>query len=157
MKPEEIKDLLSFVSASGLDEVNIETDKFKMTVKRSSAPVYVTQQMAPAPAAAPLAALAPSAQPVAAAPTAAPAPANANRVTIKAPMIGTYYSSPNPESAKFVAVGDEIKVGQVLCIIEAMKLFNEIESEIAGTVVQIILDNSTPVEYDQPLFVVDLK
>jgi acetyl-CoA carboxylase biotin carboxyl carrier protein len=72
-------------------------------------------------------------------------------------MIGTYYSSPNPESPKFVAVGDEIKVGQVLCIIEAMKLFNEIESEIAGTVVQIILDNSTPVEYDQPLFVVDLK
>src|SRR5690606_815344 len=99
---------------------------------------------------------APAPAPVAApAPAAAPAPSNSNLVEIKSPMIGTFYLTPNPDSPAFVSEGDSIKAGQTVCIIEAMKLFNEIESEISGKIVKILVSNATPVEYDQPLFLVD--
>jgi acetyl-CoA carboxylase biotin carboxyl carrier protein len=90
---------------------------------------------------------------VAAAPAAEPKADNL--ITVKSPMIGTFYRSPNPESPVFVNVGDEIKPGKVVCIIEAMKLFNEIESEVSGRIVKVLVDNATPVEYDQPLFLVE--
>jgi len=99
------------------------------------------------------------AAPVASAPAAPAAPVHtpvaSNLITIKSPMIGTYYKTPSPDKPAFVNVGDEIKVGQVLCIVEAMKLFNEIESEVAGRIVKILVENSSPVEYDQPLFLVE--
>jgi acetyl-CoA carboxylase biotin carboxyl carrier protein len=99
-----------------------------------------------------------AAAPVAAAPAAAPAPAEeSNLITIKSPMIGTFYRSSSPDKASFVNVGDEIGTGKVVCIIEAMKLFNEIESEISGKIVKILVDNASPVEYDQPLFLVEPK
>jgi acetyl-CoA carboxylase biotin carboxyl carrier protein len=94
-----------------------------------------------------------SAAPVAAAPVAEPKADNL--ITIKSPMVGTFYRTPNPESPMFVNVGDDVKPGKVVCIIEAMKLFNEIESEISGKIVKVLVDNATPVEYDQPLFLVE--
>ena len=152
MKAKEIQDLIDFISKSGLEEVNIETEEFKIKVKRTSdAPCIVEHvSAAPAPAAAPA--------PVAAAP-AAPAPKSGSDeskyLTIKSPMIGTFYRSANPDSDVFVKVGDKVKTGQPVCIIEAMKLFNEIESEVSGTIVKILVENASPVEYDQPLFLVD--
>ncbi|MFN8438054.1 MAG: acetyl-CoA carboxylase biotin carboxyl carrier protein [Cytophagales bacterium] len=156
MKAKEIQDLLDFIAKTGLEEVNIETEQFKVAVKRSN---QVVTTVASAPAIAPVAVSAPAVAPVAAvaapvttAPVATPA---SNTVTIKSPMIGTFYTSSNPSTPAFVNVGDEVKKGQVVCIIEAMKLFNEIESEVSGRVVQILVQNATPVEYDQPLFVVE--
>ena len=153
MKAKEIKDLIDFISATGLEEVNIETEEFKVSVKRSQdAPTGSVTVAAPAPIAAP--APTPAAAP-AAAPEAAPTPAASNTVTIKSPMIGTFYRSANPESAPFVSVGDEVTAGKTVCIIEAMKLFNEIESDVSGKIVKVLVDNSSPVEYDQPLFEVE--
>ena len=163
MKPKEIQELIDFVANSGLAEVNIETEQFKLNIKKypdvmaSQAPVYslpqVTQQ-AIAPAATTTAP--PSATP--AAKTETPAvEAKSNLITIKSPMIGTFYRSAGPDKPMFVNVGDEVSVGKPVCIIEAMKLFNEIESEISGTIVKILVDNATPVEYDQPLFLVEPK
>jgi acetyl-CoA carboxylase biotin carboxyl carrier protein len=164
MKAKEIQDLIDFISKSGLDEVNIETGEFKIKVKKNAevrvveAPTYAQ----PAPMALPAAAHAapapasPAAPAPAAAPAATPAPAaDSKHVTIKSPMIGTFYRSSNPESEPFVKVGDKVSAGQVVCIVEAMKLFNEIESDISGTIVKVLIDNSSPVEYDQPLFLVD--
>lgn len=159
MKAKEIQDLIDFISKSGLEEVNIETEEFKIKVKRSSdAQVRIVEQAAaPAPATPPAPAAAPAA--AAAAPAAAPAPKaggdESKYVTIKSPMIGTFYRSPSPDADVFVKVGDKVKPGQAVCIIEAMKLFNEIESEISGTIVKVLVDNASPVEYDQPLFLVD--
>ncbi|NJM93809.1 MAG: acetyl-CoA carboxylase biotin carboxyl carrier protein [Cytophagales bacterium] len=155
MKAREIKDLIDFISRSGMDEVHIETEEFKVSVKRS-APVQGTAPAAPAVLVSPPAAPAVAA-PAAAAPVAAPSPVVevSKHVAIKSPMIGTFYATPNPESPAFVKVGDTVAVGQTVCIIEAMKLFNEIESDVAGTVVKIMVDNSSPVEFDQPLFLVD--
>ena len=163
MKAKEIQDLIDFIAKSNLDEVNIETEQFKLNVKRSSAGRTVDPLSQPtppalppafAPAALPPVAAAP--QPPAAAPAPTPAaPAATNHYTLKSPMIGTFYRSANPESPVFVNVGDEVKKGQTLCIIEAMKLFNEIESEVSGRVVKILVDNASPVEYDQPLFLID--
>ena len=164
MKPKEIQELLDFIASSGLAEVNIETEQFKLSVKKNSDVSTRTievaapaQQQLVAPQ--PLAQLQALAQPVAEATktskeVAAPA-ANANHITIKSPMIGTFYKSSSPESPLFVNVGDEIKPGQTVCIIEAMKLFNEIEAEISGKIVKILVENATPVEYDQPLFIVE--
>ncbi len=156
MKAKEIQDLIDFIAKSGLNKVNIETEEFKISVQREANQkiTYSTAPMQSAPAApsapAPALATAPAAAP------AAPATDdNSKYITVKAPMIGTFYRSASPESAMFVNVGDEIKKGQVICIIEAMKLFNEIEAEISGKVVKILADNSSPVEYDQPLFLVD--
>lgn len=155
MKAKEIQELISFLSESGLEEVNIETGDFKVSIKRSAEQHVV--------AAAPALQAAPAPAPVAAAPapvaasTDAPAEtaASSNLVEIKSPMIGTFYRSANPESPSFVEVGSSIKAGDPVCIIEAMKLFNEIESEVSGKIVKVLIDNSQPVEYDQPLFLVD--
>jgi acetyl-CoA carboxylase biotin carboxyl carrier protein len=156
MDIKQIQDLIRFVAKSGVNEVAIEQNDFKITIKTNQAPTYVTANVpgepvyavAPAPAAA-----APA--PVAEAP-AAPAAADTSKyITIKSPMIGTFYRSAGPDKPLFVNVGDDIQTGGVLCIIEAMKLFNEIESEVSGRVVKILVDNASPVEYDQPLFLVE--
>ncbi len=154
MKTKEIRDLIDFIAETGLNEVNIETEELKLSVKRSAD----VQQVA---ATAPIAVQAPVQAPVVAAPvtptessTSAPSE-NGNYIEVKSPMIGTFYRSTNPETPSFVNVGDTVSVGQTVCIVEAMKLFNEIESEISGTIVKVLVDNATPVEYDQPLFLVD--
>jgi acetyl-CoA carboxylase biotin carboxyl carrier protein len=157
MNKKEIEELIRFVSKSGVNEVSLETGEIKITIKNGTAnrPVeqIVTTVAAPVmQMAAPAPVVAAPAAPVAAAPAAA---AEANYITVKSPMIGTFYRTPNPEKPNFVNIGDEIKPGNVLCIIEAMKLFNEIESEVSGRIVKVLVDNSSPVEYDQPLFLVD--
>ena len=152
MDIKQIQDLIKFVHKSGVNEVSIEENDFKITIKTNQAPTVVTASI---PAAAPLAA-APA--PVAAAPVAAAAPAvseSDNYLTIKSPMIGTFYRSASPDKPSFVNLGDEIKAGQVLCVVEAMKLFNEIEAEISGHIVKVLVDNASPIEYDQPLFLVE--
>ncbi len=156
MKAKEIQELISFLAESGLEEVNIETDNFKVSVKRTpenqviSAPVV---HAAPAPA--PVATPPPAVSTPAPASEAPAAPSSDNLVEIKSPMIGTFYRSANPETPAFVEVGSEVKSGDAVCIIEAMKLFNEIESEVSGKIVKVLVDNAQPVEYDQPLFLVD--
>jgi acetyl-CoA carboxylase biotin carboxyl carrier protein len=154
MKTSEIRDLIDFISESGLNEVNIETKELKLHVKRepdqkvlksSAAPMMAMQ--APAPALQQAAAPAPKAE--------KPAAPSKTTVEIKSPMIGTFYRSANPDSPAFASVGDKVTKGQTVCIIEAMKLFNEIESEVSGTVVKVMIENSSPVEYDQVLFVVE--
>lgn len=159
METKDIQKLIDFISQSGLDEVNIETSELKLAIKRYSnaAPVAVQAQptyVAPAPVVA-----APAPAPVTAptTPAAAPAPAaeTSNLITIKSPMIGTFYRSPGPDKANFVEVGDDVSTGKVVCIIEAMKLFNEIESEVSGKIVKVLVENATPVEFDQPLFLVE--
>ena len=159
MKAKEIQELINFLSESGLEEVNIETSDFKVSIKRSAEQHVVAA--APAPVATPAPVSAPAPQ---AAPAAAPAPAadgggetaqDSNLIEIKSPMIGTFYRSANPESPAFVEVGSSVKPGDPVCIVEAMKLFNEIESEVSGKIVKVLVDNSQPVEYDQPLFLVD--
>ena len=158
MKAKEIRDLIDFISNSGLDEVNIETQEFKIAVKKNSPVVnQVVEVPAPVvPAAQALTGEAPKAQaPVQTEFAAQTASENSNYVEIMSPMIGTFYSSSNPESEPFVKVGDTVKVGQTVCIVEAMKLFNEIESEYSGTVVKVLVENASPVEYDQPLFLID--
>ncbi|MCA6361533.1 MAG: acetyl-CoA carboxylase biotin carboxyl carrier protein [Bacteroidetes bacterium] len=163
MKLNEIQDLIKFVAKSGVSEVELETTDIKIVIKTTSGksakdvPVVYQQAM-------PVVQAAPAAQVVTAspaaettAPAAKPAAAeSANTVTIKSPMIGTFYRSPGPDKPMFVNVGDEIKPGKVTCIIEAMKLFNEIESEISGRIVKVLVDDASPVEYDQPLFLVEL-
>ena len=158
----QIQDLIKFVAKSGVSEVEIEQKDFKITIKTAKAKQEVIQvQAAPVMAAAPVAA-APA--PVAAAPAAAPAapaaPAaealGANVVEIKSPMIGTFYRSSSPDKPAFVEVGTVIKPGDKVCIVEAMKLFNEIESEVSGKIVKILVNDSSPIEFDQPLFLVEL-
>ncbi|WP_158825558.1 acetyl-CoA carboxylase biotin carboxyl carrier protein [Mucilaginibacter lacusdianchii] len=158
MDIKQIQDLIRFVSKSGVNEVSIEQNDFKITIKTNQAPTYVNATIPGQQVAAPIAA-APA--PVVAvehtaAPTEAPAAADVSKyVTIKSPMIGTFYRSSSPDKPSFANVGDEIKAGSVLCIIEAMKLFNEIESEVSGRIVKVLVENSSPVEYDQPLFLVE--
>jgi acetyl-CoA carboxylase biotin carboxyl carrier protein len=154
MKAKEIQDLIEFISNSGLAEVKIETEEFKLSIKKYAEAPTVKYEAAPA---APVvsAPIAPAA-PVAAPTPAAPAKEETSKlVEIKSPMIGTFYRTSNPDSDPFVSVGDTITAGQTVCIIEAMKLFNEIESEVSGKIVKVLVDNATPVEYDQPLFLVD--
>ncbi|SMD33062.1 acetyl-CoA carboxylase biotin carboxyl carrier protein [Reichenbachiella faecimaris] len=154
MKVKEIKELIDFLSSSGLEEVKIETEEFKVNIKRSNETQIVERAVAAAPAPVATPAAAPAPAPAAAAPVADSAPAG-NYVEIKSPMIGTFYRSANPESPAFVNVGDKVSAGATVCIVEAMKLFNEIESEVSGTIVKVLVDDSQPVEYDQPLFLVD--
>lgn len=167
----EIQDLIKLVSRSSVSEVEIERKDFKITVKSEGKKKKdgaleagaMPMQFAPMPAmptmAAPMpqAAPAPAAAPAAEAPKAADAgPAeDANLITVKSPMIGTFYRKPSPDKDSFINVGDDIKVGQTVCIIEAMKLFNEIEAEVSGKVVKVLVDDMSPVEYDQPLFLVE--
>ncbi|MBT9395483.1 acetyl-CoA carboxylase biotin carboxyl carrier protein [Hymenobacter sp. NST-14] len=161
MKAQELQDLIDFIAKSGLNKVNIETEEFKISVQRdASYKPQVTMSAAapvaaPAPTAAPAAA-APAPAPAAAAPApAAEASAASNLMPLKSPMIGTFYRSSSPDSPVFVQVGDTVEKGQVICIIEAMKLFNEIEAEQSGRVVKALVENASPVEYDQPLFLIE--
>jgi len=156
MDLKEIQALIKFVSTTGVDEVEITRKDFKLSIKKNAvqvtavSPVAIPQQIA-APAAQP----APAVAATPAAPAAVPSPKADNLITIKSPMVGTFYRSSNPDTPAFVNVGDEVKTGKVVCIIEAMKLFNEIESEVSGRIVKVLVDNATPVEYDQPLFLVE--
>lgn len=158
MNLNQIQDLIKFVAKSGVSEVEIEQKDFKITIKTPAGRKEVQVIAAPAPAypvATPLpAAAAPVAAPAPAAPAAAPT-SDSKYITVKAPMIGTFYRAAGPGKPVFVNVGDEIKAGKTICIIEAMKLFNEIESEVSGKIVKVLVDDAKPVEYDQPLFLVD--
>jgi acetyl-CoA carboxylase biotin carboxyl carrier protein len=154
MNLNEIQDLIKFVAKSGVTEVEIEQKDFKITIKsekqKADAPIYVqaTAPVAAAPAAAPVA-------PAAAAPATPVASEEDKYIVVKSPMIGTFYRSAGPDKDAFVSVGQTINKGDTVCIIEAMKLFNEIESELSGKIVKVLVDDATPVEYDQPLFLVD--
>ena len=157
MKAKELQELLDFIAKSGLNKVNIETEEFKISVQRDPNTKQVMMAptaAAPAPTAAPVAAAAPAAPAAATAAEAAEA-AGGNYKPLKAPMIGTFYRSNGPDSPSFVQVGDMVEKGQVICIIEAMKLFNEIEAEESGRIVKALVENATPVEYDQPLFLIE--
>lgn len=155
---EEIQQLLKAVNEAGIGKLKLERGDFKITIKQQGTEVVTIAQpqvqahTAPSPVAAPAPVAAASSAP--ASPAAASASAD-NLITIKSPMIGTFYRSSGPGKPTFVNVGDEIKVGQVLCIVEAMKLFNEIESEYAGKIVKVLIDDASPVEYDQPLFLIE--
>ncbi|MGB1307637.1 MAG: acetyl-CoA carboxylase biotin carboxyl carrier protein [Oceanihabitans sp.] len=160
MDLKDIQNLIKFVAKSGASEVKLETDDVKITIRTGSddkneAQQTIVQQipMAAPMAQAPIAA----AQPVAATPAQPEAAAddNSKYITVKSPIIGTLYRKPSPDKPVFVEVGQTIKEGDVLCIIEAMKLFNEIESEVSGKIVKVLVDDSSPVEFDQPLFLVD--
>ena len=161
MEIKEIQNLIKFVAKSGAHEVKLETDDFKITIKTNAdtpaAETQTTVQTVPS-----MVVQAP--QPtVVAAEVEAPAKREHqptqevadNLITIKSPMIGTFYRKPSPDKDVFVEVGDTIKEGDVLCVVEAMKLFNEIESEVSGKIVKILVDDSSPVEFDQPLFLVE--
>jgi acetyl-CoA carboxylase biotin carboxyl carrier protein len=152
MNIQEIQDLIKFVSKTQVSEVEIEKKDFKIIIKsemKSKAsdqqPIIVQAAAPAAVAAAPLVPVAPAPAPV----------AESNLITIKSPMIGTFYRSAGPDKDSFANVGDIVSVGATVCIIEAMKLFNEIESEISGKIVKVLVDDATPVEYDQPLFLVE--
>ena len=157
MDIKEIQNLIKFVAKSGASEVKLEMEDVRITIKTGSAKTETTivqanpmTQMPVQPAAAPVAAEAPKpAAPVAS------TDENANYLTIKSPIIGTFYRKPSPDKPSFVEVGASINSGDTVCVIEAMKLFNEIESEISGKIVKVLVEDSTPVEFDQPLFLVD--
>ncbi len=156
MKTNEIRDLIDFISQSGLNEVNIETKELKLHVKREpDQKVFKSTPVQVAAAATPIAIAPAAAVPATPSVPAQKAAAGGKTVEIKSPMIGTFYRSANPDSPPFVSVGDKISKGQTVCIIEAMKLFNEIESEVSGTIVKVMVESSSPVEYDQVLFVVE--
>ena len=162
MQTSEIRDLIDFIAKSGLNEVNIETKELKLHVKREpdqkifkSSPGSATPAVSHVPS--PLSIGPEITQQQTLPPSAITSSEGSGKKTaeIKSPMIGTFYRSSSPDSAPFISVGDKVSKGQTVCIIEAMKLFNEIESEISGTVVKVMLENATPVEYDQVLFVVE--
>ena len=160
MELKEIQNLIKFVAKSGASEVNLEMGEIKITIKtdkgESAAPMAVLPQAAPT--AMPPVPVAPA--PIAEAAvtpveTAATPATETSGDTIKSPIIGTFYRKPSPDKPNFVEVGDRVNEGDTLCVIEAMKLFNEIEAEMSGTIVKILVEDSTPVEFDQPLFVID--
>ncbi len=160
----EIQDLIKFVAKAGVNEVEIEKKDFKIVIKSDylakkktnfKEETTIVQQTVPvAQMAAPIAA-----PPIAAPPVAVAKPEEVDEtshlVTIKAQMLGTFYRSPSPDKPSFVEVGSSIKAGDKLCVIEAMKLFNEIEAEISGKIVKVLVDDASPIEFDQPLFLVD--
>lgn len=157
----QIQELIKLVNDSNIGEVTVEQKDFKVTIKQKEEPV---QHMVAAPMQMPQYQQAPPQQQQAALPqqtqSGAPAADNnaaapSNTITIKSPMIGTFYRRPSPDKPNFLEVGDKVEVGKVVCIIEAMKLFNEIESEVKGKVVKILVEDASPVEYDQPLFLVE--
>ncbi|MDQ3279284.1 MAG: acetyl-CoA carboxylase biotin carboxyl carrier protein [Bacteroidota bacterium] len=157
----QIQELIKMINKSNIGEVSIEQNDFRITIKQkeeaitqivsAATPVTMPQAFQQAPAQIPSAV----SQSQAEAPATQPAASSANLVTIKSPMIGTFYRRPSPDKPNFVEVGAEVSPGTVVCIIEAMKLFNEIESEVKGKIVKILAEDSSPVEYDQPLFLVD--
>lgn len=154
----QIQELIKIINKSNIGELSIEEKDFKISIKQKeekaqaivspvSAPVYMPASPVPSGSSAPTGP---------AAPVQTPAAARAeNLITIKSPMIGTFYRRSSPDKPAFVEIGDEVSPGKVVCIIEAMKLFNEIESEVSGTIVKILVDDASPVEYDQPLFLVE--
>ncbi len=157
MDIKEIQNLIKFVAKSGASEVKLEMEDVKITIKTGSEKTETTIVQA-----APMAPVQQVAAPIAAAPVVeASAPAakksneDSNYITIKSPIIGTFYRKPAPDKPNFAEVGTVVKVGDTVCVIEAMKLFNEIESEISGKIVKVLVDDSSPVEFDQPLFLVD--
>ena len=155
MKLKEIQNLIKFVAKSGANEVSLEMEDVKITIKTSSEsppivvqePIVVPQQTVPSMTV-------PTADTTNLSPV-SPADVESKLITITSPIIGTFYRKPSPDKPTFVEVGDTITEGTVLCVIEAMKLFNDIESEISGKIVKILVDDSSPVEFDQPLFLVD--
>jgi acetyl-CoA carboxylase biotin carboxyl carrier protein len=166
MDPKDLKRILDSIKESDVNEFSLETPDYKLHVKRGAevvhvaAPPQVTMAAtAPAPVVVPVTAPAPLAAPVetpAPAPVAAPVATPASSgTTIKAPIVGTFYRSSSPDAAAFVQVGDRVEAGKILCIIEAMKLMNEIEAEVAGTIKEILVQNASPVEYGQPLFIIE--
>jgi acetyl-CoA carboxylase biotin carboxyl carrier protein len=157
----QIQELIKMVNESNIGEVTIEQKEFRLTIKQKEEPIT---QMIAAPMQAPVYSQqqAPQQQPpqqTTQAPAAekpkAEASTPSNTITIKSPMIGTFYRRPSPDKPNFVEVGDEVTPGKVVCIIEAMKLFNEIESEVKGKIVKMLVEDASPVEYDQPLFLVE--
>lgn len=160
MDLKDIQNLIKFVAKSGASEVKLETDDVKITIKTGGeereTTTYVQQVPVSAPVAqAPAAPVAPQAPAAPATTEATPAADDSKYITVKSPIIGTLYRKPSPDKPVFVEVGQNIKEGDVLCIIEAMKLFNEIESEVSGKIVKVLVDDASPVEFDQPLFLVD--
>ncbi len=152
----QIQDLIKLINKSNIGELKIEQGDFKITIKQKEDKyISVASNAAPMQMMPSMPLQQSVAAPAASAEKAALAIKEENLVTIKSPMIGTFYRKPSPDKPLFVEVGDDIMVGKVVCIIEAMKLFNEIESEVSGKVVKILVEDSTPVEYDQPLFLVD--
>jgi len=157
MDLKQIHELIKIINKSNIGEISIEDKDGKVTIKQKEEPVVTVapqHQVYNVPAPPPVAAPAPVATPATPAPAAAPAKAD-NLITIKSPMIGTFYRRPSPDKPNFVEVGTEIAPGKTVCIIEAMKLFNEIEAEISGTIVKLLVEDNSPVEYDQPLFLVE--
>ena len=155
MDSKELLNLIRFVAKAGVSEVKYKTKDFEINIKTplagSEAVSYVPQPVAYQAPAAPVAAPAAPATETKAESTSD----DSKYITIKSPMIGTFYRKPSPDKDVFVNVGDEVSNGKVVCVIEAMKLFNQIESEVSGKIVKILVDDATPVEYDQPLFLVD--
>ena len=153
-----IQELVKLINKTSIGEITIEENGTKITIKQKKDPsqkYYLgggQPASMPAPATAPAAATAPATDKPAAAPAAGK---QDNLITIKSPMIGTFYRASGPDKAPFVNVGDEIKPGKVVCIVEAMKLFNEIEAEVSGKIVKVLVDDASPVEFDQPLFIVE--
>jgi acetyl-CoA carboxylase biotin carboxyl carrier protein len=155
MDIKQIQELVKLINKTNIGEITIEEEGVKITVKQKKDPVqHIVANAAPAAYAAPAAPAAAPAPPAAAAKPAAE-PKTDNLLTIKSPMIGTFYRQAGPGKPIFAAVGDEVTPGKVVCIIEAMKLFNEIESEVKGKIVKVLVEDASPVEYDQPLFLVD--
>ena len=151
MKIKEIQEIINFIKKSDLDDVSIETENIKIRVKKNNGNFTTTEQPKIVKTE-----IQPQASPVEnKVPEEKKEITSNNNIIIKSPMIGTFYRSPNPESDPFINEGDSIKVGQTICIVEAMKLFNDIESEVSGKIVKILVDDNSPVEYDQPLFEVD--
>jgi acetyl-CoA carboxylase biotin carboxyl carrier protein len=157
MELKDIQNLIKFVAKSGASEVQLETDDIKITLKTGSEPetTFVQQVPMATQMAQPMAAAPQAATPVAAQEAAPVSSDDDKYITIKSPIIGTFYRKPSPDKPLFVEVGQSIGEGDVLCVIEAMKLFNEIESEVSGKIVKVLVDDSSPVEFDQPLFLVD--
>ena len=148
MNLKELQAFIKFVSKSGVSEVSLEKDDFKVTVKTGKGEAVLVQATAAPAADFPAA-------PAADSPAAPAADEFAHCIAVKSPMIGTFYRRPSPDKDIFVNVGDVVAEGDCVCIIEAMKLFNEIESEVAGKIVKVLVEDGSPVEYDQPLFLVD--
>jgi acetyl-CoA carboxylase biotin carboxyl carrier protein len=153
MDLKQIHDLIKVVNKSNIGEISIEDKDGKVTIKQKEDKITVSTAPAPVYATAPAPVAAAAAAPVASAPVAAPAVAD-NLITIKSPMIGTFYRRAAPDKPLLAEEGTEVSEGKVVCIIEAMKLFNEIESEVKGTIVKVLVEDASPVEYDQPLFLV---
>ena len=156
----QIQELIQLINESNIGEVTIEQKDYKLTIKQKEE--QVTQVVAATMQQAPMQAAYPQQAPQQSLPAASGAPAAkqeasapSNLLTVKSPMIGTFYRRPSPDKPNFVEIGDEVSVGKVVCIIEAMKLFNEIESEVSGKIVKILVEDSSPVEYDQPLYLVE--